>query len=233
MLQYNDYKVFYNAYDNDIYYMIKAIVSDLDGTLVNTAEVLAKSWEAAFMKAGIKQTSDELLKNTKGLSPKDIIKRYKEGPDKELLRKLKQTRREEVLKYIKNADQLLYPDTIKFLESVKRMGLKIAVATGMSRDLLKDVLDMSGISGFLDAVVSSDDVERGKPFPDVFVEAFNMIKIDPKEGIVIGDSINDVEPGHEIGALTVFISRSGEKVDKADWNVSNLMKIVSLIKGTK
>ncbi|MCL5017833.1 MAG: HAD family phosphatase, partial [Candidatus Parvarchaeota archaeon] len=136
-------------------------------------------------------------------------------------------------KYIKNADQLLYPDTIKFLESVKRMGLKIAVATGMSRDLLKDVLDMSGISGFLDAVVSSDDVERGKPFPDVFVEAFNMIKIDPKEGIVIGDSINDVEPGHEIGALTVFISRSGEKVDKADWNVSNLMKIVSLIKGTK
>lgn len=210
--------------------MIKGIVSDLDGTLVNTAEVLAKSWEAAFMKEGIKQSSDELLKNTKGLSPKDIIKKYKEGPDEELLRKLKQTRREEVLKYIKNADQLLYPDTIEFLKAVKGMGLKIAIGTGMSRDLLKDVLDISGISEFLDAIVSSDDVARGKPFPDVFVEAFNMIKIDPKEGIVIGDSINDVEPGREIGALTVFISRNGERVEKADWNVSNLMKIVNIIK---
>ena len=208
--------------------MIRGIVSDLDGTLINTAGILAEAWAQAFKVSGILLGPDELLKNTKGLAPKDILKKYKVGETD--LKKLLSIRRAEALKLIKSNPSILYPETLDFLNEVKHRKIKIAVATGMSRDLLRDVLETSGINGLLDAVVSSDDVAHGKPEPDIFIEAFNRISVNPKEGLVLGDSENDIIPGHGIGALTVFISRDGANLPSADRSVSNLMDILDLLK---
>ena len=99
----------------------------------------------------------------------------------------------------------------------------------MSRDLLGKVLKLSGLDSGVDAVVSSDDVKNGKPEPDIFLEAFKRINVNPKDGIVVGDSENDIIPGKKIGAFTVFISREGNKSSMADANITNLEEILRFL----
>ena len=99
----------------------------------------------------------------------------------------------------------------------------------MSKDLLGKVLELSGLAKVVDAVVSSDDVQNGKPEPDIFLEAFKRINVNPKEGIVVGDSENDIMPGKKIGAFTVFISREGNKSSIADANITNLEELLQFL----
>ncbi len=80
--------------------MIKGIASDLDGTLIDTAKILAKAWEEAFKTEGLNVRYAELYKNTKGIDSKDIIKRYKENADQQDIIRIKEKRRANFLSLI-------------------------------------------------------------------------------------------------------------------------------------
>ncbi|MEM0143673.1 MAG: HAD family phosphatase [Candidatus Parvarchaeum sp.] len=209
--------------------MIKGIVFDLDGTLIDTAGVLAKAWENAFISEGVNPGYNELYEHTRGISSKDIIRKYTQMSSTEDITRIKEKRRENFLQIIKSGAELLYPETLDTIDKIKSKGIKIAIGTGMSFDLLKTVLKMTELEKVIDVVVSSDDVNEGKPAPDIFIEAFNRLKVDPKEGMVVGDSENDIIPGKKIGAFTVFISRSGEKLKLADKNINNLVELLNFI----
>ncbi|MGC8533455.1 MAG: HAD family hydrolase [Candidatus Parvarchaeum sp.] len=209
--------------------MIKGIVSDLDGTLIDTAKILAKAWEEAFKTEGLNVRYAELYKNTKGIDSKDIIKRYKENADQQDIIRIKEKRRANFLSLINDEGQLLYPETLKVLEELRSKGIKTAIGTGMSRDVLDKVLKITGLDKLVSAIVSSDDVKNGKPAPDIFLEAFKRINVNPKEGMVVGDSDNDILPGKEIGSFTVFISREGNKSSTADANITNLEQLLRFL----
>ncbi|MCL5420783.1 MAG: HAD family phosphatase [Candidatus Parvarchaeota archaeon] len=209
--------------------MINGIVSDLDGTLIDTAKTLARAWEEAFKTEGLQVGYDELYKNTKGIDSKDIIRKYKKEAKTEDLARIKEKRKDNFLNLIDSGSELLYPETMKVLEEIRSRKIKIAIGTGMSRDLLGKVLAITGLDKNIDAVVSSDDVENGKPGPDIFLEAFDRIKVDPKNGIVVGDSDNDMLPGKEIGAFTVFISRDGLRSRVADADITSLEEILRFL----
>ncbi|MCL5976330.1 MAG: HAD family phosphatase [Candidatus Parvarchaeota archaeon] len=209
--------------------MVKGIASDLDGTLIDTAKLLAKSWEAAFDSEGIQIGYNELYKNTRGIDSKDIIRRYKKESSAEDLKRIKEKRKSNFLNFVAAGDQILYPETLEVIRTIKEKGVKFAIATGMSRDLLDKVLELSGLNEIVDAVVSSDDVKNGKPEPDIFIEAFRRIKVTPNEGIVVGDSENDIIPGNRIGAFTVYISREGDKSKIANISITNLRELLKLV----
>jgi len=209
--------------------MIKGIASDLDGTLIDTAKLLAEAWEEAFKSEGIDVGYSELYKITKGISSKDIIRRYKKESSPEDLNRIKEKRKSNFIKLVDQGNNLLYPETIKVIKEIRNKGIKFAISTGMSKDLLFKVLDLSGLAKEVDAVVSSDDVQTGKPEPDIFIEAFKRIDVNPKDGIVVGDSENDIIPGKKIGAFTVFISREGNRSSIADANITNLEELLQFL----
>ena len=209
--------------------MIKGIASDLDGTLIDTAKLLAEAWEEAFKSDGIDVGYSELYKNTKGISSKDIIRKYKKESSFEDINRIKEKRKLNFIRLVDQGNNLLYPETMKVIDEIRSKGIKFAISTGMSRDLLDKVLKLSGLDSIVDAVVSSDDVKNGKPAPDIFLEAFKRININPKEGMVVGDSENDVMPGKAIGAFTVFISREGSKSNLADANITNLEELLQFL----
>ncbi len=209
--------------------MIKGIASDLDGTLIDTAKLLAEAWEEAFKSDGIDVGYSELYKNTKGISSKDIIRKYKKESSFEDINRIKEKRKLNFIRLVDQGNNLLYPETMKVIDEIRSKGIKFAISTGMSRDLLDKVLKLSGLDSIVDAVVSSDDVKNGKPAPDIFLEAFKRIDINPKEGIVVGDSENDIMPGKAIGAFTVFISREGSKSNLADANITNLEELLQFL----
>ncbi|EFD92405.1 MAG: HAD-superfamily hydrolase, subfamily IA, variant 3 [Candidatus Parvarchaeum acidophilus ARMAN-5] len=209
--------------------MIKGVVFDLDGTLIDTASILSEAWVEALSSEGVKVEYDDIHKNTRGMASRDIVKRYLPGSSDEDVPRMNEKRKKAFMASIEIGKRILYPETMDVLAKLDSKGIKSAIGTGMSRDLLGKVLDTTRLSEKVKVVVSSDDVANGKPSPDIFEEAFKRLKVDAKEGMVVGDSVNDILPGIKIGAFTVFISRNGEKLDIADKNINSLEEIFKFI----
>jgi len=78
-------------------------------------------------------------------------------------------------------------------EVVREKGLQTAVASGSDTDVIKEYLDRTGLNEYFDMVLSSKDVKRGKPFPDVFLEICKAFDVKPEETLVLEDSANGVQ----------------------------------------
>ncbi len=207
--------------------MIKGVVFDLDGTLIDTSRMLSLAWADAFKENGFDISQNELYDNARGISAKELVKRYVPEATESLTKKLIEKRGEEVVKHLE--DPLFYPETVEVLIAIRNNGIKIAIATGLAEDLLKEIVKATAIDRLVDTIVSADAVATGKPDPAVFIEAFRRIRVKPKDGMVIGDSYNDISPAKRIGSFSVFISRDGKKLDEADTSINNLKELSRIL----
>ncbi len=125
---------------------------------------------------------------------------------------------------------MLFPDAREILKWLKEKGIKIAIATGMSIEPLRLILQTNGLDKLADAVVNGDEVKRSKPAPDIFLEAFKRLKIKPASGLVVGDTENDVLAGKAAGAYSVLIERTGRKgTSVADSRIRSLTELKSIL----
>jgi HAD superfamily hydrolase (TIGR01509 family) len=206
--------------------MIKGIASDMDGTLIDTANVIANA-QYKTLKDFYPGLSREELLRLKGVQLKTIISRYTSRNDEAFLQELTANINKDILSSL--PDNLPFEETAEVLHTLRSQGIRIAIATGLSRTILLEVVRKSGLIQLVDVIVSSHDVQQGKPAPDVFLEAFRRIGVKPTEGLVMGDSDNDITPGNEIGAFTVFVSREGLKNERARFSISSLRPLPELM----
>ncbi len=206
--------------------MITGVAFDLDGTLIDDTEMLVAAEVAVFLQKGVAVTRSELM-NFGGASIKDIARSIIGDVDDNVIKELRASRKEEVLRHI---DLLkVFPDTMPTLQKLKDRGIKISIATGLGRDLLPVFLEKTGISGFIEAAVSVDDVEAGKPAPDVFLRAFELMNVHTAEGLAIGDSRNDMIAAKSAGLKRVLIARNGQPASEADYTISSLEEVIKLL----
>ena len=208
---------------------IKGIVFDMDGTLLDSTSTLIDAWYSALSSFSDDVPKEEVAKAVKGSMPSDmLIKTFVGNAEADTIDKVKELRARAATGRL-SSDSLFtgVPYTLKELHV---MGIKLAIATGMSHDLLDVVAESKGLSKVVDAIISSDEVEHGKPAPDVIIEAFRRIGINPKEGLVVGDSENDVLSGKGAGAITALVCSDKQVNTKADFVISNIAEILNLIK---
>lgn len=129
---------------------------------------------------------------------------------------------EELLKHYPHKLHV-YPDTVPVLEWLKEEGLRLAVVTsGPKYQRLK--LELAGLLDYFDVVVTRDDVGMVKPEPRIFLYALESLGVEPKEAIIVGDSLwQDIYGGKNVGMKTVWISRGGEEdFHFADFRIGTL-----------
>ena len=90
-------------------------------------------------------------------------------------------------------------------EYIRNNGLKCAVATSTRRESAEKTLHEIGVWDYLDAVVYGDEVEHGKPEPDIFLRAAKAIGVNPSEAVVVEDSINGIKAGYAADMRVVHI----------------------------
>ena len=81
----------------------------------------------------------------------------------------------------------------ELLNAVKEKKLHTAVASGSDTSVIKEYLEKTGLTEYFDMVLSSKDVKRGKPYPDVFLEICQKFDVKPEETLVLEDSSNGVQ----------------------------------------
>ena len=106
-----------------------------------------------------------------------------------------------------NSDSLQTIDGfISFLTLIKTMGMKTAVASSTSKKIINVILSKLGIIDEFDIIVSSEEVLKSKPEPDIFIEAKKRLNIDPGKCIVIEDSTNGVIAAVKAGMKCIGFS---------------------------
>jgi beta-phosphoglucomutase-like phosphatase (HAD superfamily) len=93
------------------------------------------------------------------------------------------------------------------VDAVKRIGDRwpVAIASSSNRELIEVVLDAAGLDRLVRVVVSSEEVARGKPAPDVYLEAIRRLRVEPRRAAAVEDSHNGIRSAHVAGLRVIAI----------------------------
>ncbi len=212
--------------------MIKAVVFDMDGTLVNSLEDIAFSVNCALAEYGYKSRSLEEIRSFVGNGADMLIKRALPSDGQKDFDKVFNTYRGH---YKKNlcVRTKPYDGIIPLLDTLKSMGIKTAVVTNKNDDDAKYIADKL-LKNKIDAVVGADlNKRKKKPDPEPVLLALNMLGVSRNEAYYAGDSETDIETARNsdmkcIGCSWGFRERSIlEECDFIADKAQDIIKIIS------
>jgi len=165
-----------------------AVIFDLDGTLVDSMPAHFTAWSEALAQFNV----------PKDVFPEDVFYSMGGRPTKDIVVELNGefglnldaadvalAKREAFLNHI--GEVQINEDVVNYAKSL-RGKVPMAIATGGTRVVAEKTLQAVGISDLFDEVVTANDVDCGKPAPDIFLEAANRLEVDPKKCLVFEDA---------------------------------------------
>jgi HAD superfamily hydrolase (TIGR01509 family) len=192
---------------------IKAILFDIDGTLVDSNDMHVLAWEEAF--AGIGETFDrQTLHDQIGKGTDMLVPTLLPDLDEDAQEKLGDAHGSVFkAKFLDQAKP--FPRAHDLLAHAHGLGQQVVLASSASGGELDHYLDLLEARDLVDATTSSEDVKNTKPAPDIFATALDKLSgIDADEVLVVGDTPYDVEAAKKCGIAAVGL-RSGKFSDEA------------------
>ena len=210
--------------------MIKAVLFDLDGTLINTNELIIGSFQHTLKKHFHKEFPRE-----------EIVKTFGE-PLHETMAKFDKDNVELLLKIYREYNEAKHDMlSTKFegveegLQVLKGMGIKLAIVTSKRRPLAERGLKLINIYNYMDVIVTPEDTEKHKPLGDPAKKACEFLGVKPKETIMVGDSHNDILCGRNAGCSTCLVKYTALSIEdlmvyKPNYIVDSIGELVDICK---
>ena len=198
---------------------LKAVLFDLDGVLLNSFEAWYHVFNHVRKNLKLKEISrDEFKKKVWGGSVEADAKNYYKNKD---VKEIEKAYRNLITKYIHKIE--LLPDTIKVLKAIKNKKIKIGLVTNTFREPTLETLKFHKIENYFDAVITSDDIEKVKPYPDAIIKLCEKLNVIPNEAILVGDTKNDYKAGRAAGCFVVGLNTHGDLI------ISKLSDLLELV----
>lgn len=186
--------------------MSLAYIFDFDGVLANTMEAHFACYKKALAEAGVTIDKKQFFSQA-GMTAKEQIKYFCAKAGKNVdIEKIYKRKRELFNEHIGKATPI--ECNLELLVILKKAGIPIAIATGSSRPSIMPVIRQFNIKA--DAVVSAEDVTRGKPNPDLFLCAAGKLKVSPADCIVVEDSDAGIEAAARAGMKAMRFYNNNE-----------------------
>lgn len=185
--------------------MVSGIIFDMDGVLIDSERQSNEGWLWAAEQLGVDMPM-WLIDSFKG-APAELCCKFFDDYYKGVIDywEAKELRTQHVYK-IRETEGIPVKKGVKdIFEYIRNNGLKCAVATSTRRESAEKTLHEIGVWDYLDAVVYGDEVEHGKPEPDIFLRAAKAIGVNPSEAVVVEDSINGIKAGYAADMRVVHI----------------------------
>ena len=189
--------------------MIRAVILDVDGTLLHSNEAHARSFVDAARELGLDPPDVEEVRRLIGMGSDKLIPRAF-GIEKEDKRGRELDERKGSIFRERYLDGLRpTPGTRELLERLRDDGLTLVVATSASKEDVDGLLERAGVRDLIEEATSGDEVDASKPEPDVVHAALREAKVDATEAVMIGDTPYDVEASGRAGVPIIALRTGG------------------------
>ncbi|MDK2823647.1 MAG: pyrophosphatase PpaX [Clostridia bacterium] len=188
---------------------IRGILFDLDGTLINTNELIVETFQYTYKKILQLDVPREEITQYFGEPLVDTLAKY----DSEKVDLLLKTYRD--YNYLKH-DELatIFPGVKDTIRTLKENGYKLAVVTSKKNEGARKGLSLFGLTPYIDYLVGYDDTKKHKPNPDPALRALQALKLNPEETLMVGDSPYDILCGKTAGTYTGIVKYSEHSLEK-------------------
>ncbi len=218
---------------------VRAVLIDLDGTLLDTLPDLARAARTMLADLGLADIQGETVGSFVGKGVGHLVRRCLEAsspgePDNALLEAALESF-ERHYQRCNGDESLVYPGVREGLAVMRGDGMRLACVTNKAARFALPLLSRRALAPFFEAVVTPERVARIKPHPEPYLEACRMLQTSPAESVVIGDSGIDGEAARGPGCRFLLVPygfREGLSLREieSDGIVATLLEAASLIR---
>lgn len=211
---------------------IKAVIFDMDGVIVDSEPIHFESDKMIMRYYGKEITDEELFKYI-GMPSIDMWEEVKVKYG--LTAQIEEiSKRQSYYKklLVENRELEPFDGIIQLLDKLKSKKIRIGLASSSSREFIELMLSKLGLKGYFEAIMSGEDVENGKPAPDIFLKASEQLNVESSSCLVIEDSMHGVKAAKSAGMKCIgFKSPNSlnQDLSLADEVVDSIISITRLI----
>jgi HAD superfamily hydrolase (TIGR01509 family) len=185
--------------------MIKSLIFDFDGLILDTEMPLFQAWQEIFQTYGLSLSMKEwagfLGHSTDPEEPYIALEKYLRSPiDREALHSRQVSREAELL-----SSQKIMPGVESLILEASSVGMKLAVASSSDRKWVNDHLSRLDLIHYFNIIKCTEDVKHTKPSPDLYIAALEALAIDADQAIALEDSLNGVKAAKAAGIFCVAV----------------------------
>ncbi|MBO4515526.1 MAG: HAD family phosphatase [Lachnospiraceae bacterium] len=184
---------------------IKAVLFDMDGTLIDTERYYRIFWPKAMAEFGYHMTDEQVL-SMRSLGRPFAPARLRSWFGEELDYYAIRARRTEMMEECLDREGVrLKPGAVEILEELKRRGIIAAVATATPLERTEKYLNATGIRPYFSHIISATQVKEGKPSPDIYLYACEQLGLTPGECLAVEDAPNGILAAYRAGLSVVMV----------------------------
>jgi beta-phosphoglucomutase len=183
---------------------LHAVVWDLDGVIVDSAEAHNRSWQAMAAEFGVPYDPDKDFKGIFGRHNTDIIEHLWGITDPQQVERMANSKESHFRQEAADLNPL--PGVTELIKALTKVGWLQAIGSSAPRENINLLLSATALSAYMQAIASGNDVTRGKPDPQVFLIAFERLGAKPSQGVVIEDAPSGVQAGKRAGAAVLAVT---------------------------
>lgn len=187
---------------------VKAVLFDVDGTLVDSNDAHAAAWVSAFEEHGISVDPIEVRRSI-GMGGDKLMPTVSRIDEESPLGTKISGRRGEIFKAEFLPTLQPFPGAADLVKAIASRGYTVVAASSAQKEELQPLLDVAGAKDVMDASTSSDDANESKPEPDIITAALQRANVKPSEAILIGDTPYDIAAGRKAGVRVIAFRCGG------------------------
>lgn len=207
--------------------MIRGLIFDFDGLILDTELPDFEAWQEMFIEHGVSLPLSEWTPLIGTASSFDLYTYLEQRAGRPIDRTdVRERRRQRFLERV--IEQAILPGVEECIMEAKRRGMKIGLASASSADWVLGHLERLGLHAHFDAVKTASDVERVKPDPALYLAALDALSLDANEAIALEDSPNGIAAAKAAGIFCVAIPNAMTRdldVSAADLRLASLATI--------
>ena len=186
----------------------KAVIFDIDGTLIDSVDLHARAWQEAFLEFGpevsFEEARGQICKGGDKLLPVFLTEDEQTNHGEEMEAWRGKLFRSKFLPMIKP-----FSSVPELLRRIKDEGIRVALASSAKTRELDEYLETAGVARIVEITTSSEDAENSKPSPDIYQAALERLCLGGSETIAVGDSPYDAQAASQAGIATVGVLCGG------------------------
>jgi HAD superfamily hydrolase (TIGR01549 family) len=194
--------------------MVQGVIFDIDGTIIDSADLHVQSWQRALKKFG-KDSSYETIRSQIGKGADEFLAEFFPRDELNRIRDDLVSYRGKLFKHEYLPKAKAFPGVRELFEQIKHDGKKIALASTAKEEEIQIYKEMARIDDLIDTVACSEDVKHSKPHRDLCSAAVHKLgNIAPDRVIAVGDTRYDAEAAGKINVRTIGLLCGGGNLEE-------------------